>query len=230
MPTRLPISITGLILGIVFFAGTIHGQDGLTNDMTVDGGRRARAPQRQNPPPPARQTANQRQTHANNDIDVLPMRFADMNQYDQIAMEPYRDKYDSLPLVEKADLYAKQFEFMRNRPPRFEPEIMSLLNSYSSPEGSKTAASAYRAKQHLYKPATPKAPTARSTREQASRQRPDGMPVLSGPWSSEPATPDDSEPETPPPATPRYSSDGTRMENLRRGWNAADVMRGSRTH
>lgn len=54
--------------------------------------------------------------------DALPRAMADMDEYERIAMSPYRDRYDVLPLHERAELYARQFEALRDRPPRFSPE------------------------------------------------------------------------------------------------------------
>lgn len=53
--------------------------------------------------------------------DTLPRFLADMSEYDQIAMEPYADRYDDAPLHEKAAMYASQFEFMNGRPPEYHP-------------------------------------------------------------------------------------------------------------
>lgn len=77
------------------------------------------------PPPPKRKKVKRKKaaeaTPYTPTYDALPRTFADMSEYDKIAMEPYADRYDSAPLHEKAALYAAQFEFMNGRPPEYHP-------------------------------------------------------------------------------------------------------------
>lgn len=159
--------------------------------------------------------------------DPLPMRFEEMDRYDQIAMEPYRDRYDDMSIAEKADLYGRQFEAMRNRKPNFDPAISELVDSYRE---TREATSAYDAKRFMYKPATPKRPSPAGRSAAAAPGR-GGNPLasLSGPWERSPQPEPEPEPEarTGQP-TGAYPKDALRMENLRQGWNAADVLRGSR--
>lgn len=174
------------------------------------------------------------------EYDPLPLSFDEMNRYDQIAMEPYRSRYDAMSMAEKADVYGKQFEFMRNRKPNFDPAIMSMMESYQE---AKAAPSAYKAKQFMYKPATPKRrlPKPRQPPPEAAAAEPrrpaNLLEALPGPWEQAPQPEPEPEPEEiveaeelepEQPSGPEYPQDGLRMENLRRGWNAIDVMRGSR--
>lgn len=178
---------------------------------------------------------------AGSEYDVLPMRYADMNKYDKIAMEPFRNRYDSMSVAEKAEVYSKQFEYMRNRKPNFDPAI---LNSMDALEESKAATSAFDAKRHLYKPAVPKKRRPRPTPapepppQPAERQPANLLEALPGPWESmaPPEPPPEPEPPEPEfeeefieePSGPEYPDDHLRLENLRRGWDAVDVLRGRR--
>lgn len=250
MPAGSAFFLHGLLAAAMFFAASAHGQDGvdwdvpdeflLTDDMTVHSETSGRV----------RRNAVARAEVPDVSYDVLPLTFNEMNQYDQIAMEPYRSRYDKMSLAEKADVYGRQFEFMRNRRPNFEPGIMGAMESYQEAKNAPSS-SAYEAKQFMYKPATPKqrvAPRRRPVerREQpavapaAEEARPPGLlDALPGPWERMPV--EEPEPQyaeaeeyfeeeeyDPEPQGPQYPRDDSRMENLRRGWNARDIMRGSR--
>lgn len=186
--------------------------------------------------------------------DPLPLRFDDMNQYDKIAMEPFRNQYDSMSVAEKAAVYGKQFEFMRNRKPNFDPDLIapweveaaasasSLTRPVDPYRQAPARISPYEAKQQLYKPATPKKrrpkPRPRPEPEPQPARPPSLLEALPGPWEREMESESEPEPELEfeefeeegdfDPGTPEYPRDNPRMENLRRGWNAADVMRGVR--
>ncbi len=149
------------------------------------------------------------------DYDILPMFFADMDRYDQIAMEPYRDTYDAMPVGEKAEAYGRQFAFMRDREPNFNPAVINAVRRSAARK-----ASAYEAKRFLYKPATPKPP--RPTEEEQTGEVLKGLP---GPWEANQAA---AEEETKERRRSGYRSDSRRMETLREGWNAVDVLRGAR--
>lgn len=60
--------------------------------------------------------------------DVLPLRLLDMDRYERIALEPYPD-YDRMPLHEKAAIYSRQFEFMRNRKPNYAPDVLAAIQA-----------------------------------------------------------------------------------------------------
>lgn len=79
--------------------------------------------------------------------DILPATFAAMGKYDKIAMQPYADTYDSMPLKEKALTYARQFERMHGRNPNFPPEVAVVMNGSSR--------NIYEAKQYMYKQSSP---------------------------------------------------------------------------
>ncbi|MCD7895317.1 MAG: hypothetical protein LUG50_01430 [Planctomycetaceae bacterium] len=148
--------------------------------------------------------------------DPLPLRFADMDQYDQIAMEPYRDRYDRLSIGEKASLYGQQFEFMRGRPPRFDPRVSIEAERFRE---ASQATDIVAKRQSMYKPALEK-PRAPRPEEQAEAL----LGTLPGPWEQVAAA------AAPPPDEPNYHDfdADNRMENLRQGWNAMDVIRGRR--
>ena len=167
--------------------------------------------------------------------DALPMRFGDMDRYDQIAMEPYRDRYDALPVAEKVRLYGRQFEFMRNRKPNFHPDVLSQVDMYDQ---ALEATNAIEAKKFLYKPPTPKKKRPPKPPEPERSPEEIALEALPGPWEQNRPAPEP-EPivEEPDEDDPGYvvKPDGTlarpddlRMENLRQGWNAVDVMRGLR--
>lgn len=187
--------------------------------------------------------------------DPLPLTFAEMNPYDKIAMEPFRNRYDSMSVAQKAAVYGRQFEFMRNRKPNFDPD---LLDSWESEDFEPSRfstdpidshsyqpakpVSAYEAKRNLYKPATPKKrrPKPKPRPDPQHSQQPDRpahlLEALPGPWEKveaevepEPEYEEEFEEDfDSDPDTPTYQRDNPRMENLRRGWNAADIMRGVR--
>ncbi len=140
-----------------------------------------------------------------------------MDQYDQIAMEPYRDRYDRLSIGEKASLYGQQFEFMRGRPPRFDPRVSIEAERFRE---ASQATDIVAKRQSMYKPALKK-PRAPRPEEQAEAL----LGTLPGPWEQEEAAA-----AAPPPDEPNYHDfdADNRMENLRQGWNAMDVIRGRR--
>lgn len=159
------------------------------------------------------------------EYDQLPMWFDDMGKYDQIAMEPYRDKYDAMPVGQKARVYGPQFEFMRGRKPNFHPDVMAQMDQLETAETADGPVSSFEAKQYLYKPVQPK-----KRRPGISASQEELLGALSGPWEkAPPAEVADSEPDRsagPQPAGRRRPD--RRMESLREGWNAADVLRGAR--
>lgn len=130
--------------------------------------------------------------------DPLPTRFADMDQYDQIAMEPYKDRYDSMSVDEKVRAYGQVFEFMRNRPPRFSPEVMAAAERH---ERLRQSRSAFETRQHLYR-----APPADPARSEARV-----LGGLPGPWG----------PSAGSAAGEENFDDGAIMESLRFGTGAA---------
>ncbi|MCD8351133.1 MAG: hypothetical protein LUC93_11040 [Planctomycetaceae bacterium] len=142
------------------------------------------------------------------DYDQLPLSFEEMDEYDQIAMEPYRDRYDTMLLAEKAKAYAVVFEFMRDRPPNYPPEVAGEVERY---DAAANAESAYEAKQHLYKAPPPP----RQSRPGITRSEGQLLKALPGPW--EKAAEEEKEAE-------RYQSGGL-MESLRYGFNAIDRVR-----
>lgn len=146
--------------------------------------------------------------------DPLPMFFADMDQYEQIAMEPYRDKYDTMPVAEKARVYGSQFAFMHDREPNFDPAVAETVRKSAT-----ETLSAYEAKQFLYKPATPKPP-----RPTEAEQAGDVLKGLPGPWEAN-RPPEAKDPQE---GRQRQQADDRRMETLRQGWSARDVLRGRR--
>ncbi len=169
------------------------------------------------PPEPERRTdRRERAEHTDTNYDVLPLRFADMDQYDQMAMEPYRERYDRLSVGEKASLYGKQFEFMRGRPPRFDPRVSIEAERFME---ASQATDIVAKRQSMYKPALAK-PRAPRPEEQSEAL----LGALPGPWEQEapPPPPDDEEP------TYHDFDEDNRMESLRQGWNAMDVIRGRR--
>ncbi|MCD8138352.1 MAG: hypothetical protein LUE17_00990 [Planctomycetaceae bacterium] len=139
--------------------------------------------------------------------DPLPLTFAEMDEYDKIAMEPYKDRYDDMLLAEKAKAYAVVFEFMRDRPPNYPPEVMAEVERY---DAAATAESAYEAKQHLYK-----APPPREHKPGITRSEGQLLKALPGPWEKAAVEEQESE---------RYQSSGL-MESLRYGFNAIDRVR-----
>lgn len=195
-----------------------------------------------------------RQRRQNIEYDPLPLYFEDMNQYDKIAMEPYRNRYDSMTVAEKAAVYGRQFEFMRNRKPAFDPDLVDV-RSVKAVESERlrtdsvdydsyrqqTSRSSKKSAEKLYKPATPKKrrpkPKPKPQPEEDGDSRPPHLlEALSGPWESIPEPEPEPEPEYEEveepfdidPDTPEYPQDDLRMENLRQGWNAIDIMRGVR--
>ncbi len=163
--------------------------------------------------------------------DVLPMRYKDMSKYDQIALEPYRDRYDNMTVGEKAKVYAQAFQFMRNRQPRFDPKVTMEFTRFKTASKSKNAIVS---KQYMYKPPVPKKKIKK--KPEVTEQPADALlGSLPGPWEHAPPPPPEPEPEEveeEEPATPMPSyqdyADDNRMENLRQGWNAKDVLRGRR--
>ncbi len=172
-------------------------------------------------------------TSSEGGYDVLPLRYKDMSKYDQIALEPYRDRYDHMPVGEKAKVYAQAFEFMRNRPPKFDPKVTMEFSRFKTAAKSKNAVAS---KQYMYKPPVPKKKIKK--KPEVPGQTPDALlGSLPGPWEQapQPAPESDSESEEvaeeePEAQLPSYRdyADDNRMENLRQGWNAKDVLRGRR--
>lgn len=158
------------------------------------------------------------------DYDPLPMWFDEMGKYDQMAMEPYRQRYDAMPVGEKALVYGPQFEFMKGRPPRFHPDVVAQMNQFEATETVDGPVSAFEAKQYLYKPAEPK-----KRRPGISASEEELLGALPGPWerakAAEAAEGEGARKAAAPPGGRRTDR---RMESLREGWNAADVLRGAR--
>lgn len=153
--------------------------------------------------------------------DPLPMFFVEMDQYDQIAMEPYREKYDGMPVAEKARLYGRQFEFMHGREPNFDPAVLNAVRRAAT-----ESRSTYAAKTFLYKPATPKPP--RPQKKSEEEQAGEVLETLPGPWESMREAEPEVVEEMVEPRRQGYRVDERRMETLRQGWNAIDVIRGAR--
>jgi hypothetical protein len=147
--------------------------------------------------------------------DPLPMFFEELDEYEQIALEPYRETYDTMPVAEKATVYGRQFQFMNDREPNFNPAVLNTIR-----RAALAKQSTYEAKRFLYKPATPKAPL--PTEKEQTGEVLKGLP---GPWESNPPEAAEERKEE---RRGGYRSDNRRMETLREGWNAIDVLRGSR--
>ncbi len=141
------------------------------------------------------------------DHDQLPLSFDEMDEYDRIAMEPYKGRYESMPLGEKASAYAVVFEFMRDRPPNYPPEVREAMARF---EESRQSQSAYEAKRHLYKSAPPKRESAGPAGQEGTLLR-----GLSGPWEKAVAEQARREEES-----ERYQGAGL-MESLRYGSRSA---------
>ena len=133
--------------------------------------------------------------------DPLPSRFAALNKYDKIALEPYRDKYDDMPLHEKARVYSQAFESMNNRKPNFAPDVLARIDQ--SEKGAE-ARSAYEMKKDMYKPA----PEPRERRSSSADPNARMLSAIPVPWA-EPATPEPQAEAEPPP------EDDHRFESLR---------------
>lgn len=131
--------------------------------------------------------------------DKLPLTLDEMDEYDRIAMEPYKDTYDSMTLGEKARSYAVVFEFMRDRPPNFPEEVVDAMKRF---ERAQQPTSVYESKQHLYKAPPPK------RRPGSDRQVLRGLP---GPWEQAARRQAEEEEQI-----ERYRSSGL-MESLRYG-------------
>ncbi|MCC8166275.1 MAG: hypothetical protein LIQ31_09025, partial [Planctomycetes bacterium] len=165
------------------------------------------APAERRPEPGNRPERRDRPDRPEGPYDVLPLRFADMDQYDQIAMEPYRDRYDRLSIGEKASLYGQQFEFMRGRPPRFDPRVSIEAERFQE---AAQATDIVAKRQSMYKPALEK-PRAPRPDEQSQAL----LGALPGPWEQE-APPPPSTTTMDDPTYHDFDSDN-RMENLRHG-------------
>lgn len=139
--------------------------------------------------------------------DKLPLTLDEMDEYDRIAMEPYKDRYDSMSLGEKARSYSVVFEFMRDRPPNFPEAVMDAMKRF---ERSQQPTSVYESKQHLYKAPPPKRPSRAGTDGQVLR----GLP---GPWEQAARQQVQEEQQS-----ERYRSSGM-MESLRYG--SKDAMK-----
>ena len=133
--------------------------------------------------------------------DTLPRHFAALNQYDTIALEPYRDKYDAMPLHEKARVYSQAFEFMNSRKPNFAPAVLEQIRQS---EDVADARSAYARKKEMYKPA----PEPRERRSNSSDPNARMLSAIPVPWA-EPETPEPQAEDVPPP------EEDHRFESLR---------------
>lgn len=132
--------------------------------------------------------------------DELPLTYAEMNKNDQIIMRSFRKRYDALLLWQKARLYSREFEKLRNRKPVFHPDTVREIeiSQGPSPEAVK------KKKKDMYTVSVPKASSAVA-----------GPGTVSGPWGKQ-----DSRPAVVP-----SGRRGKKLENLRQGWNAFDALR-----
>ncbi len=140
--------------------------------------------------------------------DPLPLRFAALNRYDAMALEPYREDYDGMLLHEKARVYSQAFEFMHNRPPNFSPAVRERIRRS---EDFADARSSFELRKYLYK--EPPVP---------AEDRPPPPPVdpnekilsaIPMPWAAEePPAPEGEDEED-----VQAAIDSLRMESLRPG-------------
>lgn len=140
--------------------------------------------------------------------DPLPARFDALSQYDQIALEPYREKYDAMPLHEKARVYAQAFEFMNGRKPDFPPAVLERIRRS---EEAASPRSAYETKKFMYKP--PPEPRERG-RQKPTSQEEKILSAIPMPWADGPEPPEAPEPLAAPEPE---EGDDHRMESLRHG-------------
>lgn len=179
--------------------------------------------------------------------DPLPRRLLEMDRYERMAMEPYPN-YDRMPRHEQAEIYARQFEYMRNRQPNFSPEVLAEIrysaarqpssegnrrpsvetarrpeyNPSHTPSAAGPGSSIYDTMKYMYKPAPPKKP----------KQKDVDINAIPGPWGSGVKAPEPVPEDT---VYPEYSvnPDGSirfekRMETMREGWNARSIVEGVR--
>lgn len=150
--------------------------------------------------------------------DQLPLRFANLNEYDAIALEPYRETYDRMPLHEKARVYARAFVFMNNRPPVFHPTLRERIRQSGE---AANARDAYDAKKFMYRPPPDPEERREQEGERERRRRAAGgmdeavLSGISGPWAQAAAEEQGGQDEFPPPE--EFHEDDYRMESLRPG-------------
>ncbi|MCC8189580.1 MAG: hypothetical protein LIP77_02935 [Planctomycetes bacterium] len=143
--------------------------------------------------------------------DVLPLQLREVGEDMRSAMAAEKE-YDSLPLSEKARVYALRFSAVYGRSPRFSPAMMDEIAQ---------SRVAFENRRYLYKQPAAPSPAGRSV----------DISAIPGPWSS--ATGDIAQ----GPLQPEYATtadghvdtalDG-RMESLRGGWNARAMLSGGR--
>ena len=147
-------------------------------------------------------------------FDALPSRIADMGEYERIAMEPYADRYDKLPLYEKAELYSRQFELVNNRAPIFSPELRAAIRRTASEPVQTTRAG----RRDIYK----------EPEDRKKQHKGMDLSRLPGPWEA------NRKPEEPEgvyivnPDGTIYQEKDIRMESLRGGWDSRELLRNDR--